>query len=405
MDYIRAGLLDTISLLKNINSPDVYSTIAQYYRMLMEYHLMLMFSCQWALKEITISRESRSSIVHSMSKPVLGTTLSYIMQMNSEGKPIFDLDSAYESVMREFINVRNKCFGHGIVVPKVQEQSYQEICDKLEKQYKKIADFEKKFWGEDCEFMMRRNAAEQAQITVFLPNRRLEYRDIEPSLALDYQRGELYFSCDAGNLKVSPFIIAREINLVRYDFYYFTEYKLQSEKFDYCLVSEIRDDYTYSKTFRGCFTSYRQISKYTICRANGVVSNRFENNYDYFVDIPPFSKHVTLIWDFLIKNQSNTCLTIRGGGGIGKTALVHYICTKYLFETLTSEPKFNFVIFCSAKDREFRLNRMTGRGQIYLIEEEKVIHSYQDILRTVGRVLELNALPDTDEGVQQIEDA
>lgn len=405
MDYINAGILDNINFLKRKNSPNIYSTLVQYYRMLFEYHLTLMFACLWDRKEYQISIEKRQEIVKAMAKPQLGTTLNFIMYMNKVGEPVFDLSGGYEKMFRDdFIYLRNQNFGHKIIIPNVQEESYKELCNDLEKIFKKLVAFEQKFWGDNCEFLLRQDPVEQAQIIIFQPNRFPKYIDVEKSIAAEYTQNALYFHCDtAGYFKVSPFLLSEERNGVNYDFYYFRGYKIESGKFYYSRVSEINDVHPEPKTFPEFFTAYRQVSKHTIQRANGVLSNKFENNYDYFINIAPFTKYVTQIWDFLIKNQSNTCLTIRGSGGVGKTALVHYICTKYLFES-NGTPSFNYVIFCSAKDREYKLNAMTEHGQIYLIDKEKIIDSYSEILRTACRVLAINLEPDTQENIAEIEE-
>lgn len=417
MDYITARILDDINFLRRKNSSRIYSTLAQYYRLLFEYHITLMFACLWDRKEHNISIDMRREIIKDMGKPQNGTTLNFTLSMNSTGEPIFNLPVDYQKTLGNFINLRNTHFGHGIIMPNLQEKIYRDLYEKLEKLYRKLATFEQDFWGNDCEFQLRTEPVDMEQIIVFQPNRRPDFRDIEKSLAQDYMQNELYFSCKCGSFKVSPFLWVVESNGINYDFYYFTQYKLQSGKFYYHLVSEIDDkygtnekdeideNYDHSETFPDFFTAYRQVGKYTIIRGNGVVSNKFENNYDYFVDIQPFTKCVTQIWDFLLNNKSNTCLTIRGGGGIGKTALVQYICTKNLFDKITSTPKFNYVIFCSAKDREFRLNTMTQRGQIYPIDEEKIIDSYREILRTICRVLELEIEPDSEEDIFKIEKA
>ena len=405
MDYINAGIWDNINFLKRKNSPNIYSTLAQYYRMLFEYHLTLMFACLWDRKEYQISVEKRREIIKEvMIKPVWGKVLNCITYMNEVGVPVFDLSGGYEKMLSDgFINVRNNNFGHKIIIPNVQEKSYKKLCEELEKLLKKLASFEQKFWGDNCEFLVRQDPIEQAQIIIFQPNHSPQYRDVEKKIAAEYTQEALYFHCDAGYFKVWPFLRSEERNGVNYDFYYFTSCK-ENGQFYYCRVSEINDDDSEPKMFPNFFTSYRKVSKYTVERANGVISNKFENNYDYFINIAPFTKCVTQIWDFLIKNQSNTCLTIRGSGGVGKTALVHYICTKYLFET-PAKPAFNYVIFCSAKDREYKLNAMTEHGQIYAIDSEKVVDSYQKILCTACRVLSIEFESETQKNISEMEDA
>lgn len=401
MDNITSKLLDDIDGLREDISADNSGSIAHYYKLLFEYHLRLMFACLWERKELRISRELREKIIGDMSKPVLGTELNFILALNKTGDPVFDLPAGYETLIRKFINIRNQYFAHGNLIPLVHEESYKELCDELEKYYRRLAVFEQNFWGDDCEFSLRTGNVNQ--IIVFKPNKRPKFTIIDGTMAENYLPHELYFACKAGEFQVSPFLLAVKNNVTKYSFYFYKEYKDQSGKFDYYRVYEIGDGYEYSKTFPGFFTGHRKENKYTIDRGNGVVSNKFENNYDYFVDIAPFTKYVTQIWEFLIKNQSNTCLTIRGGGGIGKTALVQYICTKYLFERVKN-PEFNYVIFCSAKDREYRLNTMTRRGEIYRIDEEKIIDSYHKILLTACRVWE-SEIDSTEENLPALEEA
>ena len=406
MDYIQKGILDRIQRLHHKNSPNVYSTMSQYYRILFEYHLFLMFACLWDRKENVIPREMRLDITKKMEKPILGTTLSYIMEMDRIGESVFHIDDGYMQTMRRFIHIRNTCFGHTAILPNVQEGKYKEICADLERCYKALQSYEDKFFGSECEFRLRQ-MPDSGQLTVFLPDRNYEYRDVDPRIAAEFTCDELYYSCAQGNFCISPFILVQEqgVDTGNYEIFCFSGYKLASGTFAYYLISEFRDNYEYSKSFPDFFTSYKKTSEHTICRSNGVISNRFDNNYDYFINIPPFTGYVTQIWDFLKRNKSNTCLTIRGGGGIGKTALVHFICTKYLFESTAEEPLFRYVIFCSAKDREFRLDSRTERGTIRAIDPGRAIGSYRDILRTISRVLELSKEPDSDDHVREIEEA
>lgn len=122
-----------------------YSTIAQYYRMLFEYHLSLMFACIWDRKKKETSIETRFKIIDAMSKPILGTTINIIMELNEVGTPVFDLNRHYENIVREFIHKRNASFGHKIVIPHLQEVAYREIWQELEKYYQKLASSKKDF--------------------------------------------------------------------------------------------------------------------------------------------------------------------------------------------------------------------------------------------------------------------
>ena len=244
MDYIQKGILDRIQRLHHKNSPNVYSTMSQYYRILSEYHLFLMFACLWERKENVIPREKRLEITKRMEKPILGTTLSYIMEMDQIGEPVFGIDNGYMQTMHRFIHIRNTNFGHTTILPNVQEGRYKEICAELEQCCRAIQKFEDKFFGSECEFWLRQ-MPDSGQLTVFLPNRNYEYRDVDPHIASEFICNELYYSCIQGNFRISPFILAQErgVDTGNYEIFYFTGYKLASGTFAYYLISEFRDDY------------------------------------------------------------------------------------------------------------------------------------------------------------------
>lgn len=295
MDYIQSEITDAINFISRKNAPNIYGTLNQYYRILFEYKLFITFACVWDRKSNVISWEKRHEILQKMSKPMLGMTLDFIFQMNSAGNsPVFYLSRDYKELMRNYIKLRNENFGHGTVVPNIQEDYSKELCSELEKYRKRLTVFDREFWGGDCEFRLREDSSDRGQIIVFPANGKPVYRDIPQNIAEDYLQNQLYYySPKEGNFNVSPFLIAKNGGGINYDFYCFTKYNIQSGKFDYRLISEIIDDekYKYSQTASDFFTTYREIDSHTICHANGVISNKFENNYDYFVDTEPFTNY------------------------------------------------------------------------------------------------------------------
>ena len=90
-------------------------------------------------------------------------------------------------------------------------------------------------------------------------------------------------------------------------------YNRRRQKNNAVLLAEICKDY---------FLSFQEEYAHTRSKTNGVICNKFENNYDYFISTSPINTYEQKIWQFITSGRSNACLTIRGGGGIGKTALV-----------------------------------------------------------------------------------
>ena len=398
MDCISVKIVDKLKDLEDMNPPN-YDELARYYLRLFEYHLRLMFACLWDRKANKMPTKKYLDIVQKMSAPTYGTEWGIVKEMNEMSEPLFTFDKKYKTLLDNFVKLRNKCIGHGTL-------DYETFCRELGnlKWYQNLNKFEKTFWGDDCEFLLRPYHVEQGQVIVFQSNQN-QHRDVEKNIAAAYQQNALYFHCNAGYFKVSPFLILVKRSKSDYDFYYFHQYDYQSGIFDYYYMPEIKNE-NLSKTFPDFFNSYRQqIDKQTIRYVNGIIANDFENNYDYFFsDIKPVNKYFTQIWASLINAQSNTCIIIRGGGGVGKTALVQYICAKLLQE-ITDKPKFNYVIFCSAKTKEFRLNLMTERGQVYPVDADKIIGSYKEILRTACKVLGIAFEGDAPENISKIEEA
>ena len=204
--------------------------------------------------------------------------------------------------------------------------------------------------------------------------------------------------------RVDPFLMVKRESNFDYSFFDYSSFNTANNKFEYCKVSDFDDQPRYSQIVPGYFQSFQKENVYTFCKTNGMICNKFENNYDSFIAIDPITKYVSQIWKFIDNSRSNVCITIRGGGGVGKTALIQYVCTKYLFEPFALKTKFEYVIFCSAKDRELK-QTMNIAGAIQYVCTNDIIHNYEDIILLVGNVLGVDYIDRSDESISIIEEA
>ena len=217
-----------------------------------------------------------------------------------------------------------------------------------------------------------------------------DYKDLNEQLVhtFDLQPGELYYYFGDVFYRISPFLILREIENREdpYEIYCYHEYNLKNGRFEYKRYSELDENVSFSQICKDYFLSFQKEFPHTISKANGVICNKFENNYDFFISTSPIDGYEQKVWQFIKSGKSNACLTIRGGGGIGKTALVQYVCNKNIFEPFNMDD-IQYVIFCSAKDREYK---QTGglAAHIRILSDESVVRSYQDIIRTIAWVIE-----------------
>ena len=403
MDYIQYKLYNTIKKIKKKQSVRD-STIVGYYNVLVQYQLYLMFACIWDKRAPELSRAKRLEYLKTMKKATLGTILKVIMELDSMATPILDINEQFHEKIMEFIVPRNRETAHGILIPGVQEDSYQQLSEKYENIHRSIMSMNIPILTEDCKIYYRPTNG-SFQVTVF-DNVDYDYQDLNAATieAMDLQSGELHYYFNEKCYKISPFLILREIlnKEVPYEIYCYQEYNLKNSKFEYKRYNDISDNISYSQICKDYFASFQEEFKHTISKANGVICNKFENNYDYFISTSPIDNYEQKVWKFIYAGKSNACLTIRGGGGIGKTALIQYVSTKYIFEPISMD-KIQFVIFCSAKDREFK--QMSGlKGHIKSIHDESIVRCYEDIIRTISWVLDCDAEFNNEEDIKIVED-
>lgn len=404
MDYIQHKLYKLIEKTKK-RQEGKYSTIVGYYNVLIQYQLYLMFACVWDKREEDLSLPERLEYLSTMKRATLGTILNVIVELDSHGKPILGVDKKFRDQVMEFIKPRNTETAHGILIPGVQEDSYKELAEKYENIHKSIKAMNIPILSEDCKiYYMPENGS--YQVTVF-GNDDYDYQNLNKQIvkALDLQPGELHYYCNEVCYRISPFLILREIKNSEdpYEIYCYQVYNLKNGKFEYKRYSELKDNSSYSKICKDYFLSFQKEFSHTISKANGVICNKFENNYDYFISTPPIDSYEQKVWQFVKSSKSNACLTIRGGGGIGKTALVQYVCTKNIFEPFNIG-EIQYVIFCSAKDREFKQSSGLA-GHIRAIQDESIVRCYEDIIRTIAWVIDFETELKTEGDIKAVENA
>ena len=386
MDYIQKKIYKLIEKTKKRISGNA-STIVGYYNVLTQYQLYLMFACIWDKREPELSQNKRNECLKKMKKATLGTILKVIVDLDAQGESILGIGEEFNTLMSEYLCFRNNEVAHGILVPGIQEEEYRVIADEFERIHKKIAELKIPILSHDCE-MYYLPKGDDYQATVFDCDD-YDYKDLNENTVkiLDLQPGELHYLIDGSCYKISPFVILLETpgREDPYEIYCYQKYDLRNCMFEYKKYSELGENISYSRICKDYFLSFEQEFPHTIRKANGVICNKFENNYDYFISTSPIDTYEKKVWDFIDYSKSNACLTIRGGGGIGKTALVQYICNKNFFEPFDIG-KIQFVIFCSAKDREF--TQMTGlTGHIREIKNESIVRCYKDIIRIISWVI------------------
>lgn len=402
MDYIQHKLYNTIRKIKRKQGVQD-STIVGYYNVLIQYQLYLMFACIWDKRAPELSREKRINYLKTMKKATLGTILKIITELDSISTPILGVNEQFNDKIMEFIAPRNRETAHGILVPGVQEDNYQQLSEKYEQIHKSIMELNIPILSNDCKIYYRPQNG-SFQVIVF-DNLDYDYQNLNAETVemMDLQSGELHYLCDEKCYKISPFLILREIQNKEdpYEIYCYQEYNLKNSKFEYKRYNDLSDNISYSKICKDYFSSFQEEFTHTISKANGVICNKFENNYDYFISTSPIDNYEQKVWQFIKTGKSNACLTIRGGGGIGKTALVQYVSTKYIFEPFSMD-KIQFVIFCSAKDREFK--QISGlKGHIKIIHDESIVRCYEDIIRNISWVLDCENLLNNDEDIEMVE--
>lgn len=140
--------------------------------------------------------------------------------------------------------------------------------------------------------------------------------DTETISDLGLDEGRLSFLVGTEVFRVAPFLMVKRESNFDFSFYDYSSFNTANNKFEYCKLSDFDDEPRWSQIVPGYFQSFQKENAYTFCKANGMICNKFENNYDSFISIDPITKYVSRIWKFIESSRSNVCITVRGGGGV-----------------------------------------------------------------------------------------
>lgn len=404
MDYVQRGILEKIELIEASNINGKYTTLSGMYRVLIEYQMYLLFACEWSRTSHYLSREKKHEIFNELKRPVIGKLLGAILSCDEADRSgmLKNCQKKYQKYINEFIEQRNRTFAHGTVIPNIQENIWQEVYVCYKSIYNRIQKLDVSVLSRDGVFYYR-DSNDFSEIVKFDTNKfRFITLDSETINDLGLDEGRLSFLVGTEVFRVAPFLMVKRESNFDFSFYDYSSFNTANNKFEYCKVSDFDDEPRWSQIVPGYFQSLQKENVYTFCKANGIICNKFENNYDSFIAIDPITKYVSQVWEFIEKSRSNVCITVRGGGGVGKTALVQYICTKYLFEPFNLKTNFEYVVFCSAKDRELKQS-MNIAGSIQDIRTNDVVQSYRDIIQLIGNVLGVSTFGSNDECISIIE--
>lgn len=406
MDYVQRGIIEKIELIEASNINGKYTTLSGMYRVLIEYQMYLLFACEWSRTSHYLSREKKYLILNDLKKPVIGKLLGAILACDEADRDgmLQGCKKNYQKYINEFIEQRNRTFAHGTVIPNIQENIWQEVYVCYKSVYDKIQKLNISVLSSDGVFYYRDSNDYSGIVTFDTHKFRFITLDTETISDLGLDEGRLSFLVGTEVFRVAPFLMVKRESNFDFSFYDYSSFNTANNKFEYCKVSDFDDEPRWSQIVPGYFQSFQKENAYTFCKANGMICNKFENNYDSFIAIDPITKYVSQIWKFIESSRSNVCITVRGGGGVGKTALVQYICTKYLFEPFNFKTNFEYVVFCSAKDRELKQS-MNIAGSIQDIHTNDVVQCYEDIVRLIGNVLGVDLLDSDDEWVLKTERA
>lgn len=402
MDYIQRQLHNSINKMQRKEGAAA-STIAGLYNVLFQYQLYLIFACLWDKLEPEMTMKEKANYLCDMQRASLGKILENIERLSRKDPTVMSLPKTFYSKMREFIAARNASTGHGVLIPGMQNSEYAKLAELYAQVDQTIGDLRIPILARDCIFYYL--PTETSHQVVVFDDHDYDYQNLSLLWLreLGIRSRELHYRVEEGDCyRISPFILCREErNGDTPALYCYQKYDLRTGVFTYNKYSDLVENATLQETFKDYLMSFGEEHVHTVLRINGVICNKFENNYDYFVTTKPISSYEQKVKEFLISGRSNTCLTIRGGGGIGKTALVQYVCTKNILEP-SNAGNIHYLVFCSAKDREFALGATT-HAEIRTIQDESVVHGYEDIIRTIAWVLGHDTPLQTEEDIRDVE--
>ncbi|MBU9713852.1 NB-ARC domain-containing protein [Evansella tamaricis] len=373
MDFIRKKLDNKIHRNRlSGRSADA----AELYRVKIEYLLTLIFAYLWNKNSERINAESKKEILEG-ERPSMGHLVGFIRHLDVD-EEFSDFIKVFGS-KKSYTNFRNKTIGHGY------RFDSDLFMDDISTIYEQIQNLNNPFISRKIRMVTIENYVDSNSIGTAFSADSLEpeffsMKDESQSLKIN----NTYIQYEDEYYRITPFI----------------QIKDEESIYMYCNYNRISGTFVYNQLFAynaqitmtwGEFKSVElHRTKNLRTSLNGTISNVYENNYDKDSYIEISNEYINKINDFLLSNQSNACCTIWGFGGVGKTATVQYVCDQ-LRNRKTAQ--FQFIIFISAKDRQF--NPVKLKGEIEPTTDR--VETFEEIIKQINLIMNDNETFDVEE--------
>ncbi|WP_167955311.1 NB-ARC domain-containing protein [Anaerosporobacter faecicola] len=352
-----------------------------------EYLFIFILGYLWNKNFDNLVMDNKSEIVTKLSKLQIGDIVSIVRELDTE-KEIFNKKTS--KVINEYPSIRNEKVGHGYV----HTDNIDEFIDKLDDIYNVMVK-NIKVLATDWNIIYVKGVSDN-----IYKGERYNPIDGMPSLwscskeifMFEKDRIYAYDSNEQQYIKLSPFIHLTDGGENKYIFR-----KLEEKLSGKSLFNQILSTGTYEMNFEELACIYTSDSDVRVISSNKTIMNKFDNNYDDYIE-PGFSEIKNNVKKFILENKSIVSGTIWGHGGIGKTACIQKICNE-LFNA--SEHIFDYIVFLSAKDREYN----TATGTIEEIEQnnEYSVKTFAEIITSIGRTINYE-IKDSQNETQEIID-
>ncbi|MCL2634089.1 MAG: AAA family ATPase [Oscillospiraceae bacterium] len=190
---------------------------------------------------------------------------------------------------------------------------------------------------------------------------------------------QLYWRINNEYIRLSPFIKMTESEEV---YFYSKAVDLNTAQFRFNQVFSTDDETFFIEEFRDLGVFRDDDKKIKRNTSNKCEMNIFECNYgdtDKFIETATTKNIDRRLRDFIGK-PSNTCITIVGQGGTGKTACVQKLCSD-LFKCTDDKRKFQHIVFITAKNRVFNAINQNAENIINNVNSyDAVMEEIRDIL-------------------------
>ena len=371
MDYIISKIEENIELYDN----DSMSTDkAKLYRQIrVEYSLMLLLSYLWNKNFHNISDFTDKELISRLIiKPTFGNIINLAKKLDIQNQ-VFN---SQNTDLFDYIELRNEQIGHGY---SIDTEKFNKTFDDY---YAKLRNLNVPIWNDNSDFILIEDF--DAEKKIFIGQnfshlgRRLPFRCTKE--VFDFKKGNLYLTNKINEYcRVSPFIHIEKPEKI-YIFQSISELLLG--RIQYNRVDDDENTIKFTKDWDELCEDISSTDGVKEKTPNKTIINRFENNFNRFIEVGVVKDKIT---SYLTGNKkgNSVAVTVWGHGGVGKTATVQRICDNLKTDLkLKRDEKFDYIIFLSAKDR--RINLHTGK--VEAIDDNR-IDSYESLIRKVNLIL------------------